>query len=95
MEQVGRQRHVRGPRDGERLAVVQRLELGQLIGVLEDQVPDPPDEAAALRRGHRAPRALEGLAGRPYRTVDVLDVTLGDPGEGLAGRRVGRLEGPA
>ena len=93
VEQVRGQRHVRGLRHGERLAVVQRLELGQLVGVLEDQVADPPDDPSPLGRGHPAPRALlERPARRPHRPVDVLGIALGDPGERLAGRGVGRLE---
>src|ERR1022692_552369 len=65
----------------------------QLIGVLEDQVPDPPDDAPALGRRHPAPRAvLERPARRPHGPVDVFGATLGDPGERLARRWVGRLE---
>ena len=96
VEQVRGQRHVRGLGHGERLAVVQRLELGELVLVLEDEVTDAPDDPAPVRRGHPAPRAgLEGRAGRADGPVDVLRVSFGDPGQGLAGRRVGRLEGPA
>ena len=48
MEQVRGQWHVRSLGYRERLAVVQRLELGQLIDVLEDQITDPPDHAPPL-----------------------------------------------
>ena len=83
VEQVGGQRHVSRLRHGERLAVVQRLELGELVGVLEDQVADPPDDPAALGRGHPAPRAvLERPARRPHRAVDVLGVALRRSGRG-------------
>ena len=93
VEQVRGQRHVRRLRHADRLAVVQRLELGQLVGVLEDQVADPPDDPAALRRAHPAPRALVERAARgPHSPVDVLGIALGDPGERLPGRGVGGLE---
>ena len=59
VEHVRGQRHVGRPRDGERLAVVQRLELRELVQVLEDQVADPPDDPAALGR------ASSGATGRP------------------------------
>ena len=93
VEHVRGQRHVGRLGHRERLAVVQRLQLGQLIQVLQDQVADPPDNPAPLRRGHPAPRApIERGARRPYCPVDVLGVPLGHPGEGLARRRVGGLE---
>ena len=96
MEQVRRQRHVRAARHGDRLAVVERLELGQLVGVLEDEVADLPDEPAPVGRGHPAPRAVvEGLAGRAHGPVDVFRVPLGHVGEGLSGGRVGSRERPS
>jgi hypothetical protein len=62
--------------------------------VLEDEVADPPDDPAPLGWGHPAPRAvLEGPAGRAYRPVDVLGVSLSDPGQRVAGRWVGGVEG--
>jgi hypothetical protein len=93
VEQVGGERDVGRLGHGERLAVVQGLELGELVGVLEDQVTDPPDDPAALGRGHPAPgTVLERLARGPNRPVDVLGIALGNPGERLSGRRVGGLE---
>jgi hypothetical protein len=55
VEQVRRQRYVGGARDADGLAVVERLDRGQLVGVLQDRVADPVDHPAALRRGHAAP----------------------------------------
>jgi hypothetical protein len=93
MEQIRRQRHVRTTRHGDRLAVVERLQLGELIGVLEDEVTDLPDEPAPVGRGHVAPRAVfEGLAGRAHGPVDVFGVPLGYVGERLSGRGVGSRE---
>ena len=65
------------------------------VGVLLDQVADPPDQLAALGRRHPPPRALvvEGAARRADRAVDVLGLAVGDLGERLLGRRVDRLEG--
>jgi hypothetical protein len=96
VEQVRGQRHVGCLRHTERLAVVQGLQLGELIQVLQNHVADPPDDPTALGGGHPAPRTIiEGPAGRPHRPVDVLGIALGNPGEGLAGRGVGGLERPA
>ena len=93
VEQVGGQRHIGRLGDSEWLAVVQRLQLGELVGVLQDEVADPPDDAAPLGRGHPAPRPLlERLARGPDSPVDVLGAALGDPGERLPGGGVGRLE---
>jgi hypothetical protein len=93
VEQVRGQRHISSPRDRDRLAVIQRLQLGQLVGVIQDQVTDPPDDPAALGRGQSAPRpVIEGSARGADRPVDVLGVALGDAGERLAGGRIRRLE---
>jgi hypothetical protein len=63
-EQVGGERDVGGRGDGLRLAVVERIELGQLVEVLGDQITQTVDRAAALdgvisttgRRARRPPR---------------------------------------
>jgi hypothetical protein len=90
VEQVGGQRDVSRLRDHERLAVVERFQLGELVGVRQDQVADPPDDPPSLGRRHPAPRAfLERPAGRPHRPVDVLGVSLGDIGEDVASGRLG------
>ena len=72
VEQVGGQAARRPPvatREG--LAVVQRLELGQLVDMLEDQVTDPPDDPAPVGRGHAAhgpsSKARAGGGRRPGR----------------------------
>jgi hypothetical protein len=75
------------------LAVVERLQLGELVGVRQDQVADPPDEPASLRWGQLAPGAIvERRAGGADRPVDVLGVALGHLGEHLPGGRVRGLE---
>ncbi len=73
MEQIGGERHIGGPGNAERLAVVQRFQLGQLLEMLEDQISDPPDDPAPLGGRHAPPRTvIEGGAGGPHRPVDVL-----------------------
>ncbi|HWI22794.1 MAG TPA: hypothetical protein VNT22_09300 [Baekduia sp.] len=42
--------HADLPRDADRLALVARLELGELVGVLVDQLTDLPNDTRALRR---------------------------------------------
>jgi hypothetical protein len=96
VEHVGGQRHVSRLRYDEGLPVVQRLELGELVQVLQDQIADPPDDAAPLGWGHPAPRAfLERSARGLHGPVDVLGFPFGNLSEGLACRGVRRREGPA
>ena len=67
----GRDAHVAG--DADRLALVACLELGELVGVLLDEVADAPQHPCPLRRQQRPPRmpGLECLS----RAVDcVVDV---------------------
>ena len=93
MEHVRRQLDVGDARDPHRLAVVDRLDLGQLVRVLEDDVADPPDDPPAVRRGHPAPLGvLECPAGRGNREVDVFGVATGDVRDDLAKRRVENLK---
>ena len=78
---------------GQRLAVVERLELGELLAVGLDQLGERVHEPGALRRRDLAQRALERRAGGGDGAVDVLGAGLGDGADRLAGRRVDRLEG--
>ena len=43
MEQVGRQRDIGHSGDGARLAIIERLQFGKFIGVLEDEIANSPD----------------------------------------------------
>jgi ParB family chromosome partitioning protein len=102
-EVVDDERNVGDARDADRLAIVERLELRELLGVGLDQVGQLPDRAAALGRGHAAPRtALEGAPRRAHGAIDVFLLTgchLGKRlfgggivgGERLAGGRLGPL----
>ncbi len=93
VKQVGGQRNVGSLRDDEGLAVIHRLQLGELLDVLQDEVANPPDDAPSLRRRHPAPRpVIECLTCSPDGAVDILGVAFSDPGESFAGRWVGCLE---
>ena len=80
-------------RVGDRLAAVERLERGQLGGVLLDQVGQLEQQPAAIGGVHRAPGArFEGPPRRLDRLVDVGRAGRRDLGDHLARRRVVRLE---
>src|SRR5262249_49996146 len=84
-QEVDGQRDVGDPRDGDRLAVVERLELRELLRVLLDEVRELPEQAAALGRRRAAPRpVVERRARRAHRAVDVFAVSLGGVREPLA-----------
>ena len=96
MKQVGGQGDVRRLRDRQRLAVVERLEHGQLVSVPLDQIADAMDDLAALGRRHPAPaRALvvKAPASRSNGKLDVLGCAVRHAPETLLSRRVERLEG--
>ena len=96
VEEVGSdQRKVDVARLADGLAVVQRLEDGQLARPLLDQARDPEEVLAPVSAAHRPPGALVGVARGPHRPVDVLAAGLGDLREDLLRRRVDRLEGRA
>jgi len=78
---------------GERLSVVERLELGKLLAVLLDQVGEREQATPARGGGHRAPGAFERCASSPDRAVDVLGTGLVDFADRLAGGRIDRREG--
>ena len=86
-------RHVDVLRLGERLADVEGLDGGELLGVLVDEVGEPEQAAAAGARVEVAPDVLEGGAGGADGPVDVGRRPRGDGGEHLAGGRVERLDG--
>ena len=92
-EAVDHQRQVGVAALADRLAVVERLQLGQLVDVLLDQVGELVHQAAAVAGVHLAPGAgVERLAGGLDRQVDIGGIPLGDLGDDFLGRRVDRLE---
>ncbi len=76
----------------QRLAVVERLELGELLAVCLDQLGERVHQPGALGRRDLAQRAVERGARGGHRAVDVLGPRLGDLADRLGGRRVDRLE---
>ncbi|CAB4942372.1 unannotated protein [freshwater metagenome] len=91
-EVVGGEGDVGGGGDGLRLAVVEGVELGELLHVLHDEVAEAVDDPAALGRRHRLPGAVERLAGGADGAVDVLLLAVGDGGQDLARAGVDGLE---
>ena len=92
-EAVDHQRQVAVAALADRLAVVERLELGQLVDVLLDQVGELVHQPAAVAGVHLAPGAgVERLARGLDGQVDVGGVPLGDLGDDLLGGRVDRRE---
>jgi hypothetical protein len=59
LETLGGGRHLDLPRLEDRLAVVQRLEAGDVVGALHELFADLPDQAAAFARRELAPRPVE------------------------------------
>ena len=78
-EQISRQRHIGDTRDRQRFAVIQTFELCEFFQVLLDQVTQLPYQAATLRGRHLRPgAALEGLARRFHRAINVLAIAFGN-----------------
>ncbi len=85
-EQIDSQGNVGHAGDGQRLAVVQALQLRELLQMLLDQVGELPDQAAAIGSGHLRPRAaVESLARCLHGAIDVFTIAFGDLGHHLAG----------
>ena len=85
---LGRQLHVHPLRELDRLAVVERLELRELVGVRVDRVGQREHRARPLRGRDPAPAAVvERLARCAYRAVDVLGAGIGNQGDHPAGRQ--------
>ena len=86
--------HVHLARDRHRLAVVEGLDLGELVGVGLDQVGELVHQERAAGGWELRPRPLErrgrGLDG----AVHVLDPSVRHLRDRVARRRVDRLEGP-
>ncbi len=80
---------------GERLAVVERLDLGELVAVCLDQLGERVDHPGALGGRELSHRPVERGAGGLGGAADVVGAGVGDLADRLAGRRVDRLEGAA
>ena len=55
MKQIRRERHIGHLGNAHRFAIVEALQLGQLIGVFENEIADFPDELPAFAGGHGVP----------------------------------------
>src|SRR5205823_11279436 len=77
--------------DGGRLANVFRLGLRELVAVGLDRLRELQHSVAALAGRAVRPAAIERLAGRCDRTVDVLVGPFRDVGDDLAGRGIDDL----
>src|SRR5207302_1727761 len=81
---------------GDRLAVVEGFELGELVTIFLDQLGELPHQLGAIAAGHRLPgAALEGRPRGRDRGVDVGRIALGNPRDDTARARVEGLEGLA
>ena len=79
-----------------RLAVVERFQFGKLVGMLFEQVAEPPDQARAIAGQDARPRTgLEGPASGGDRRVDIGFVAGRNMGDDLFGRRILDWEGLA
>ena len=73
----------------QRHAGVERVELGELLGVFIDQIPDAPQHLGPLAARQLRPDAgLEGSLGPRDRLVDRLFATVVELGDHLFGRRI-------
>ena len=88
-EVVHRAGHVDHARHELRLAVVEALELRELVCVFLDQIRETPEQRFARGGQHRGPRAgLERGARGGYGPVDIRGVRVGDGRDLGAGRGV-------
>jgi hypothetical protein len=70
-------------------AVVDALELRELVGVLVDEIGQAPDQRLAMGRQHRRPGStLEGLSGRRDGLVHVGAARVGNRSDLFARRRI-------
>jgi len=90
-----RQRDVHVTRLLDRLAVVDRLQDGELARPLLHDPGDPEEVLAPVGPRHPTPHPPVCRAGGPDGPLDVRGACLGDVGEDLLGRRVDRLEAVA
>jgi hypothetical protein len=77
----------------DRLAVVERLQLRQLVGVVPHQIGEAIDQAGAVGgRGLGPGSLLERAAGRPDSAIDVCRPSLSEGRDRTRGRGIHGLE---
>ncbi len=96
-EDVHHHRHVDVLGLEDRFAVVERLEFGEFVDVLLNQISQPPQQASALAGGHLAPwtgAVFKSVAGGFNCSVDIIRRGFDDLGQDLAGGRIDGVEFP-
>jgi hypothetical protein len=80
----------------DRLAIVERFECGEFLGVCFQRVTQAVDQLAALERRHARPwAALERASSGRHRRIDILCATRSHFGDLTPSRRVEYIEGLA
>src|SRR5262249_34161237 len=93
-ERLNRPGNINIARLEECFAVVERLQLGELVLMLLDEIGNTQQDFRPFSRLLMRPRAfVKGFACSLYRALDVLRVTFGNRCEGLGGGRVDCHEG--
>ena len=92
-EEIHRRRDVDALRDDERLAVVERFDLGKFDRVGLEQIGQFEEPALAIDRACRAPfTGLECRTRRPHGEIDVGPVSRRNRGDDLAGCGIADVE---
>jgi hypothetical protein len=85
MEEIRGQWNVRHAGHFERLSIIERLELRELVEMIEDQIANVPQDLPAFGRREISPASLvERMPRRGDRMIDVLGFALGHLGDGFA-----------
>src|SRR5690606_21780583 len=84
--------HLR-PRVGERLAVLERDQPGEVLAPLRHELEGPQEDAGPVPRGGRSPRG-RGVGGGVHRRPRVVEVGVGDRREDVPRRGVADLDPP-
>ena len=96
-EDVHHHRHVDVLGLEDRFAVVERLEFGEFVDVLLNQISQPPQQASALAGGHLVPwtgAVFESVTSGFNCSVDIIWGGFNDLGQDLAGGRIDGVEFP-
>ena len=84
MKKIGGKRHVSSSGDGFRFAVVDAFQLGQFVGVFQNEIADFPNEPPACTGGHRVPRVvgvIKNFTRGGDSQVNIFRIALGDLGD--------------
>src|SRR5262249_39607931 len=88
-ERLNRPRNIHIAGLEERLAIIERLQLGELVLMFLDEVGDTQKDFRSLSWLLVRPWPfIKGFARSFYRTIDIYGIPLGDHCQGLSRRRV-------